>query len=119
MEEWGGVCSSCTSARMLLKPDVGRSRALRATAACVRARVCARESVCVCVTGTELRQGRSESACSYSLAGSRSPLWTARVARDWRHAPKPVGWPRVTRESLTDDQTRAALARKVELNYMN
>lgn len=41
MEEWGGVCSSCTSARMLLKPDVGRSRALRATAACVRARVCA------------------------------------------------------------------------------
>lgn len=82
-------------------------------------RVCARESVCVCVTGTELRQGRSESACSYSLAGSRSPLWTARVARDWRHAPKPVGWPRVTRESLTDDQTRAALARKVELNYMN
>lgn len=36
MEEWGGVCSSCTSARMLLKPDVGRSRALRATAACVR-----------------------------------------------------------------------------------
>lgn len=42
MEEWGGVCSSCTSARMLLKPDVGRSRALRATAACVRARECVR-----------------------------------------------------------------------------
>lgn len=71
---------------------------------------------------TELRQGRSKSACGRAPPLPPCPcasLRTDRVARDWRRAPTPVGWPRVTRGSHFDEQSRAPLTGKVELKLQS
>lgn len=57
---------------------------------------------------TELRRGRSEKCLWPRSPCSRAPLRTDRVARDWRHAPTPLCWPRVTRGSHFDEVSGSA-----------
>lgn len=102
------MCSSCTSAPTFVwKPDVESSSQSDSG---VRVHVC----MCVYV----LRRSEQIRKCVWPpSAGARTLPRTVTVAGDRGHAQNPVGWTRVTRGSQFDDQTPAALAGKVELNY--